>query len=90
MMSDSIEGSSQQSRITAFAGTAQITISEEFDEVTDLDTGGISEDFSIFENMDGLSDDMRFLVCNFFEDSKIRFPLAKANLVDHQNVIFPL
>lgn len=64
-MGDSIEGSSQQSRITAFAGTAQITISEEFDEITDPDTAGISEDFSIFENMDGLSDDMRFLVCNF-------------------------
>jgi hypothetical protein len=61
-MGDFLEGSSQQSRITAFAGTAQITITEEFDEVTDPDTGGICEDFSIFENMDGLSDDMRFLV----------------------------
>lgn len=54
--------SSQYGRIAAFAATAQITISEEFDDVTDTDNSGVTEDLSIFENMDGLSDDMRFLV----------------------------
>ena len=51
---------SHHKRISAFASSAQITVSEEIDEVVDPDNVA-EEDFSIFENVDGLSDDMRFL-----------------------------
>jgi len=45
----------------SFSSAALITVSEDIDEVTEPDNNPV-EDISIFENIDGLSDDMKFLV----------------------------
>ncbi len=45
----------------SFSPTALITVSEDADEVPDSENP-TEEDCSIFENRDGLSDDMKFLV----------------------------
>lgn len=53
---------SYHSSASAYGSSAQITVSDDLDsEVADPDNVA-AEDFSIFENVDGLSDDMRFLV----------------------------
>ena len=62
-----MEDLSHHKRISAFASAAQITVSEEIDEVVDPDNVA-EEDFSIFENVDGLSDDMRFLASQSWID----------------------